>query len=137
MRGYGLGFSRQHSYPSNKAITVPIVLTSDTNRRIGLTAGLDTGSTYCVLERRYAQYLDLDLQAGVPARIATATGAFYCFGHELTMQVFDLEWQAVVYFAEPEVFNINVVGRIGFLDRLQVGIVDYEQLLYLGLYDHQ
>jgi hypothetical protein len=55
----------------------------------------------------------------------------------LTLWVFDLEWQAVVYFAEPEAFDINVVGRVGFLDRLQVGIVDYEQLLYLGLYDQQ
>ena len=51
--------------------------------------------------------------------------------------MFDLEWQAVVYFAEPETFNINVVGRVGFLDRLQVGIVDYERLLYLCLYDQQ
>lgn len=53
------------------------------------------------------------------------------------MQGLTFEWQVVVYFAEREAFNINVVGRIGFLDRLQVGIVDYEQLLYLGLYDQQ
>lgn len=137
MRSYSLEFSRQHLYPSDKAITVPIVLASDANRRIGLTAGLDTGSTYCVFERWLADWLYLDLEAGVPARIATATGFFYCFGHELTLSVFDLEWQAVVYFAEPEAFDINVVGRVGFLDRFQVGIVDYEQLLYLGLYDQQ
>jgi len=134
---YNLRFSREHLYPSTTAINLPIILISDAHRRVGLTASLDTGSTYCVFERRYAEYLDLDLQAGVPARIATATGSFYCFGHELTMQVFDLERSVVVYFAEPEAFNINVVGRIGFLDRLQVGIVDYEQLLYLGLYDQQ
>lgn len=90
-----------------------------------------------MFERRYAEYLDLDLQAGVPARISTATGSLYCFGHGLTMQGLTFEWQVVVYFAEREAFNINVVGRIGFLDRLQVGIVDYEQLLYLGLYDQQ
>jgi hypothetical protein len=28
-----------------------------------------------------------------------------------------------------------VVGRIGFLDHLQIGLVDYEQLLYLGPYE--
>lgn len=76
-----------------------------------------------------------DLQAGLPARIGTATGSFYGFGLELTLCAFELEWKAVVYFAEPEEFDINVVGRVGFLDRLKVGIVDYEQLLYLGLYD--
>jgi hypothetical protein len=53
----------------------------------------------------------------------------------LTLWSFELEWQAVVYFAEPEEFDINVLGRVGFLDRLKVGIVDYEQLLYVGLYD--
>jgi hypothetical protein len=67
--------------------------------------------------------------------MATATGYFYCYGHEVTMSVFDLEWQATVYFAEPEAFSLNVVGRVGFLDRLRVGIVDYEQLVYLGLYE--
>jgi len=38
-------------------------------------------------------------------------------------------------FAEADAFSLNVLGRVGFLDRLKVGIVDYEQLLYLGLYD--
>jgi hypothetical protein len=51
------------------------------------------------------------------------------------VSVFDIEWQAVVYFAEHDAFRPSVVGRTGFLDRLKVGIVDYEQLLYLGLYD--
>lgn len=46
-----------------------------------------------------------------------------------------MEWQSVVYFAENEAFSINVVGRIGFLDRLQIGIIDYDQLIYLGLFD--
>jgi hypothetical protein len=46
-----------------------------------------------------------------------------------------LEWQAVVYFAAEKEFEVNLVGRVGFLDRLRVGVVDYEQLLYLGAYD--
>ena len=45
-----------------------------------------------------------------------------------------MEWNAVIYFAEPENFPVNVVGRVGFLDHLQVGLVDYEQLLYLSPY---
>jgi hypothetical protein len=130
-----LGFSRELSYPPDAAITLPIILMSDANRRVGFTASLDTGSTYCVFERRYARLLDLELEAGVQARITTATGSFYCFGHEVTLWSCALEWQAVVYFAEADAFSLNVVGRVGFLDRLKVGIVDYEQLLYLGLYD--
>jgi len=57
------------------------------------------------------------------------------YGHEVTIAVGLLEWQAVVYFATNEDFDINVVGHQGFLDRLRVGLVDYEQLLYLGAYE--
>jgi len=132
---HSLGFSHLHSYPEYPAITVPIVLTSDLKTRVSLHAKLDTGSTYCIFEKRYAEWLDLDLMSGILTRIETPTGSFYCYGHELIVSAFDIEWQAVVYFAEHHAFRTSVVGRVGFLDRLKVGIVDYEQLLYLGLYD--
>jgi hypothetical protein len=51
------------------------------------------------------------------------------------LQVGDLQWDTTVYFAEPEDFPINVVVRIGFLDHLQIGIVDYDQLLYFIPYE--
>ncbi len=41
----------------------------------------------------------------------------------------------MVYFAAAENFPVNVVGRVGFLDRLRVGVVDYEQLLYLAAHN--
>jgi hypothetical protein len=134
---FQLGFTDRHVYDATDALSVPIRLVSSRSLSTGLLANIDTGSTFCVFDRPCADILGLDLTTGIEQRISTATGSFYCFGHELTLQVFDLEWQAVVYFAEPETFRINVVGRVGFLDRLQVGIVDYERLLYLGLYDQQ
>jgi hypothetical protein len=133
---YRLVFSRQHLYSSKKGILLPMTLISDRVTSTDLQASLDTGSTFCVFERTYAELLGLDITSGIEERISTATGSFYCYGHELTLSVFDLEWQAVVYFAESESFSLNVVGRVGFLDRLRVGIVDYEQLVYLGIYDH-
>ncbi len=135
MTAYSLEFAHLHSYSAFPAITVPIVLRSDLNTSVDCQAKVDTGSTNCIFEKRYAEWLDLDLTSGALTRIETPTGSFYCYGHELTVSVFDLEWQAVVYFAEHDAFRISVVGRVGFLDRLKVGIVDYEQLLYLGLYD--
>jgi hypothetical protein len=51
------------------------------------------------------------------------------------LTVSDIEWNAVVYFAEPENFPVNVLGRVGFLDQLRVGLVDYEQLFYISPYD--
>ncbi|HJQ24557.1 MAG TPA: hypothetical protein VKA60_11630 [Blastocatellia bacterium] len=135
MKNYHLEFPHRHSYIRHLAITIPIILVSDADNRVAVSAKLDTGSTYCIFERKYADLLELPLTLGIEERISTATGSFYCYGHELTLSMFDLEWQAVVYFAEMEAFSLNVVGRAGFLDRLQIGVVDYDQLLYLGLYD--
>ena len=135
MTNYALGFSNLHNYSRFPAITVPIVLIADVNTSIDLQAKVDTGSTYCIFEKRHADWLDLDLTSGTLMRMETPTGSFYRYGHELIVSVFDMEWQAVVYFAEHEAFRTSVVGRTGFLDHLKVGIVDYEQLLYLGLYD--
>ncbi len=111
-----------------------MTLYSDPTDYVDLLAKLDTGSTYCIFERNYASLLNLDLTSGMPERILTATGAFRAYGHEVTVCVFDVEWQALVYFAEHESFSVNVLGRIGFLDRLRIALVDYEELLYLGPY---
>lgn len=99
-----------------------------------MLAKLDTGSTYGIFQRSYAALLGLDLTSGVPVSIATATGAFRAYGHEVTISVFDFEWEAVVYFAEPEAFSLDVLGRFGFLDRLRLAIVDHDELLYLAPY---
>lgn len=78
--------------------------------------------------------LALTLTAASLKESAPPPPSFPAYGHEVTLAVSDLEWETTVYFAEPDDFPINVVGRIGFLDHLQVGLVDYEQLLYLNPY---
>ena len=78
--------------------------------------------------------MGFDLESGFKESIRTAAGSFTAYGHEVTLTVGDMEWNAMVYFAEPENFPVNVVGRAGFLDHLQVGLVDYEQRLYIGPY---
>jgi hypothetical protein len=81
--------------------------------------------------------LELDLTAGVPQKLRTATGTFYAYGHEAIISVFDLSWHATVYFAESETFPVNVVGRIGFLDQLRIALIDYDQTLYASRYEDQ
>jgi hypothetical protein len=104
---------------------------------VDLLAKLDTGSTYCIFNRSYSTLLGLDLYSGISQRIRTATGVFQTYGHEVTVSVFDFEWQAFVYFAENDSLSLNVLGRLGFLDRLRVAVVDYDQQLYLGLHGQQ
>lgn len=135
MSDYRQTYSRRHVYSSTGAIAVPITLKSDSTTHVDLIGKLDTGSTFCVFERIHADMLNLDLASGMRQRIATATGVFHAYGHLTTLSAFDYEWDAMVYFAEDESFRLNILGCIGFLDHLRVGIVDYDQTFYCGLYD--
>jgi hypothetical protein len=55
--------------------------------------------------------------------------------HEVTLSVLGFELDALVGFAEDEMFQRNVLGRRGFLDQTVVGLVDYEGLFYLRRYN--
>ncbi|MFN7949753.1 MAG: hypothetical protein U0Z53_30650 [Blastocatellia bacterium] len=134
MNSWILPFQQQVDYSSFDEITVPIRLFSATSF-VRINAKLDTGSKFCVFQPGQADWLGLDLFSGIYERIRTAAGSFPAYGHEVTLAVGDLEWQTTVYFAEPEDFPINVVGRVGFLDHLRIGLVDYEQQLYLSPYE--
>lgn len=134
MSAWSLNFRECVDYSPYDEITVDIGLISSESF-VEIDAKLDTGSKFCVFQPSVAEKLELALLSGIPKRIRTAAGSFAAYGHEITITVGDLEWQTIVYFAEPEEFPINVVGRVGFLDHLQIGLIDYEQLLYLSPYE--
>lgn len=98
---------------------------------------VDTGSTYCIFERGRGEALGIDIESGTPIEIGTATGSFLVFGHELRLTVMEIETVSTVYFAESEHFNRNVLGRIGWLDRLKLGIIEQEGKLLLSEYENE
>ena len=67
-------------------------------------------------------------------RISTATGYFYAYGHNITLKVLGIETISTVYFAKEESFTRNVLGRQGWLDRIKLGLIDYEGKLFLSKY---
>lgn len=134
MRHWSLTFPTLIDYHAHDEITVEIILANGASS-VKVDAKLDTGSKFSVFQPSWAAWLGIDLRGGVPQHIRTAAGSFLSYGHEITLIVADLEWQTTVFFAEPEDFPVNVVGRIGFLNHLCVGLIDYEQQLYLGPYD--
>lgn len=132
MSVWNLSFS-ELVYPDNlQGISIEIILSLGTDLPIAAEVKLDTGSTFCIFQRHYGELLGLEIENGDPEIIRTATGKFIAYGHEITLTVAGLEWTATVYFAKDENFPISVVGRFGFLDRLQIGLVDYQQSLYLS-----
>jgi hypothetical protein len=48
----------------------------------------------------------------------------------------NIETVSTVYFAKDESFTRNVLGRQGWLDRVKLGLIDYEGRLFLSKYDY-
>ncbi len=134
---FELSFEKLVSYDAGKAgITVNVEL------RLGrlssvFAAKIDTGSTFCVFERSYGEKLGFDIEAGERQRIGTTVGSFLTFGHWVTLTVEDFTFDSMVFFAQDENHKRNVLGRNGWLDRVIIGINDYDGKLYLSRYENQ
>jgi hypothetical protein len=63
------------------------------------------------------------------------SGSLEAYGHEVTLQTGDIAFQSVVYFAKYPGLQRNLLGRQGWLRNLRLGVIDYDNLLYLSAYD--
>jgi hypothetical protein len=102
---------------------------------IEFPAKVDTGASYCIFERTHGEVLGLDIEGGTPQIFGTAAGSFLAYGHEVTLSVLGIETITTVYFAADENFTRNVPGRQGWLNRVRLGLIDYDGSLYLSAYD--
>lgn len=101
---------------------------------VSFPAKIDTGSSFCIFERKWGEELGLEIEQGLFQKIGTATGIFTAFGFRLTLRIEGFEFDSLVYFAEDENVRRNVLGRRGWLELVKVGLVDYEGKLYLSRY---
>lgn len=130
-----LRFRSTYQYSQTAAgIEVPIGLSLG-GKFVRLQAKIDTGSSFCIFQREYAEELGIEVERGTPETMITATGPFTAFGHSVRLSCFEWEFDAIVYFAERLEFPRNVVGRNGWLQHFRVRIVDYESALYISHYD--
>ena len=128
-------FSQTYSYlASADGISLPVFL-NDGAERIKLLAQVDTGASHCLFERRHAELLNLDVEAGDPMAFRTATGRVEAFGHLVTIETLGLNFESVVYFFADERINKNLLGRLGWLDRIRLGLIDHDGVLYVASYD--
>lgn len=132
---YQLSFSESLNYDAGQpGITVPVTLSIDQSR-VDCAAKLDTGASLCVFAREYGERLGLDVTDGIRQVVGTVTGSFVVYLHEVSLSVADMEFDALVGFKEDENFRRSVLGRRGFLERVSLGLVDYEGRLYLSRYE--
>lgn len=131
---YSLEFERLVEYDTRRTgITVEIRL-KIAGSEVAVSPKIDTGSTDCVFVRAVGEDLGLEIEKGESGFIGTATGNFRAFLHPVTLSILDYDFDIYAYFAEDENFNRNVLGRLGFLDRVNIGLIDYEGKLFLSEY---
>jgi hypothetical protein len=129
-----LDFATSHNYTeATDGITVPITLCM-ARQSVELLAKLDTGAAHCIFERKYAEILGLEVESGRLQRFRTVAGSFVAYQHEVTIQTLGIEFPAAVFFAHEPTFSRNFLGRSGWLDRLRIGIVDYDRMLFVAPY---
>jgi hypothetical protein len=131
-----LTFRSKYGYSHSKAgIEIPIFLKVDDARSVRLLAKVDTGASFCIFQRDYADQLGIDVESGLREVVSTPTGRFVAYGHTVTLSCMDWDLETTVYFAAQFDFHRNVLGRFGWLERFRLGLVDHDAMLFLSHYD--
>jgi predicted aspartyl protease len=127
---YQLEFTRVHDYSNDdEGIVIPVVLRAGANQ-VPVAASVDTGASFCVFGTEIAEALGLDLTSGI-----RRNSGFEAYGHEVEIIVLGVATQSTVYFFADPMIDKNVVGRIGWLDRVRLGLVHHDNKIYLAPYD--
>ena len=100
-----------------------------------LAASIDTGATFYIFRNELAEALGLDPAKATLKRFRTANSSFEAFGHEVEISVPGVTTFSTVYFFADASINKNVLGRVGWLDRVRPGVVDHDTTMYLAPYD--
>lgn len=87
-------------------------------KQVRLEAKIDTGAEFCLFERGYGEMLGIGIQDGNRQELRTVNGTFVAYGHEVSLTV----------------LGRTLLGRQGWLPRVRLGLIDYEQLLFLSQY---
>lgn len=131
---YQLEFEKLLSYDVGEpGITLEATLKLK-EQTFDLPVKVDTGASCCLFERRVGEALGFDIEMGMRQLFGTATGTFVGYGHEVTLSVAEFEFDTIVFFPSDAEIARNVLGRFGWLDRVVLGLVDYEGKLYLSRY---
>lgn len=130
-----LNFRRSYDYsPSNReGIQVPVELALN-GRAVRLLAKVDTGASFCIFQRAYAEQLGIAVERGQHTVVSTANSSFDVYGHDLTMSCFEWQINLMAYFPREEIRR-NVLGRAGWIQQFKVAIIDHDSLLHISHYN--
>ena len=113
-----------------------VILATLTYGGISFTAPakVDTGAAVCLFSREIGEKLGLPIESGIPIRLSTLTGSLDAFGHEITLRTGSLTFYSTIYFAKNYGLPRNLLGREGWLRKLILAVIDYDNRLFLSAY---
>lgn len=127
-------FEQEYRFDSAKGgIMIPAFLAAN-GKRLACPAKVDPGAEYCLFARNYADRLGLDLECGYRLSLGTLTTPFIAYGHNVSLETLNVALEVMVFFPESYEINRNLLGRNGWLQHVKLGLVDYEEMLYLSRY---
>lgn len=130
-----LTFNEEYRYKDDEE-GIPISVTLRYGDQTVLAdAKVDPGAIVCVFAHEVGVALGIPIEQGDPIRLGGVAGTLEAFGHEVTLQTGQLVFQSLVYFAKYPGLPRNLLGRRGWLRNLRLGLIDYDNLLYLSAYD--
>ena len=130
-----LSFTQEHRYPDDEeGISISVNLEYE-DQSCRVDAKVDPGAAVCLFSNEVGQKLGIPIEQGIPKRLSGLSGSLDAYGHEVTLQTGDIAFQSVVYFAKYPGLQRNLLGRQGWLRNLRLAVIDYDNLLYLSVYD--
>ena len=130
-----LNFAEEWHYEDDDdGIPIEVSLTY-AGTTIEVQAKVDPGAAVCLFTREDGMDLGIPIEQCIPKRLGGLTASLDAFGHEVTLQTGDIAFQSLVYFAKHPGLQRNLLGRQGWLRNLRLGVIDYDNRLYLSAYD--
>jgi predicted aspartyl protease len=130
-----LEFTHIYDYSGDdEGVVLPVLLRSGA-KQVRVAASVDTGASFCMFGAEIAEALGLNPETGTRTRFRTANSRFEAFGHEVELSVLGIVTNAMVYFFADPTIDKNVLGRIGWLDRVRFGLVHHDSKVYIAPYD--
>lgn len=115
-------------------LCLPVIL-SIVGYEIEANAYLDIGATYCVVPREAGERLGLDVEAGEPTTLRTGAGPMPTFLHYANLTIDELSFEDVpICVAKHREFDRILLGRGGWLQKVRLNLIVYEDSLYLNLH---
>lgn len=127
-----ISFDKTHFYNTLKPGISLTAILHHGDESVECEAKLDTGSSHCIFKRSHGELLGLEIDSTPAENVSTVTGSFIAHPHVITIEVLGLRTEATVYFAAEEHVVRSVLGRAGWLDRVKLGLIDYEGKLLLS-----